>query len=149
MNPKGNPTHGLSHTLTYRRWKAMRQRCLDPRAQNYAHYGGAGVTICDRWRDSFSAFLADMGECPPALTLDRQDNARGYEPGNCRWATRATQTRNRAMNTLLTHQGRTQLASEWAAELGLPANTLRQRLYLGWTVERALTTPKRRAGRQR
>jgi hypothetical protein len=149
MNRHGNPKHGGSRTLTYSRWKSMRQRCLDPAASNFPSYGGAGVTICQQWLASFEAFLADMGECPNrSMTLDRLDGSRGYEPGNCRWATRSEQTRNRSMNVSLTHQGRTMLVSEWAAEIGLSANTLRQRLYLGWSVEKALTTPKLARGQR-
>ncbi|MBY0469146.1 MAG: hypothetical protein K2Q07_09240 [Burkholderiaceae bacterium] len=150
MNPHGNKKHGGSHSLTYRRWKSMRQRCLDPNSTSYAQYGGAGVTICARWVESFAAFLADMGECPDAsMTLDRRDGSRGYEPDNCRWATRLEQNRNRATNTPITYQGRTMLVAEWAAELGFDANMLRQRLYLGWSVEKALSTPKAKLGRQR
>lgn len=145
MNPRGNRKHGGAGSLTYARWKAMKQRCDDASAANYRYYGGAGVTVCTRWRESFADFLADMGECPSAaMTLDRIDNSRGYEPGNCRWATRAEQNRNRSCCRQLTFNGRTQIVTAWAIELGLSPNLLLQRLYLGWSVARALSTPKRR-----
>ena len=74
----------------------MRQRCRDPKSRWFKNYGGRGVSVCERWLNSFSAFLADMGEPPPGLTLDRWPNNDGnYEPGNCRWATRAEQRANR------------------------------------------------------
>lgn len=79
---------------TYRTWDGMKQRCLNPKATGYARYGGAGITVCDRWLE-FANFLADMGERPEGTTLDRIDSSKGYEPGNCRWATRAEQNRNR------------------------------------------------------
>ncbi len=88
--------HGLCLSRTYNSWCAMIQRCTNPRAPSYPRYGGRGIKICDRWRDSFESFLADMGERPARMTLDRYPNNDGnYEPGNCRWATRADQNRNR------------------------------------------------------
>ena len=80
---------------TYSSWMCAKQRCFNPRHLAYSRYGGRGITMCDRWRDSFAAFLADMGERPPGLTLDRKNNDGNYEPGNCRWATRLEQARNR------------------------------------------------------
>lgn len=74
----------------------MVQRCENPRHPHYRNYGGRGIAICARWRESFAAFLADVGPRPsPAHSLDRIDNERGYEPANCRWATRAQQQQNR------------------------------------------------------
>lgn len=73
----------------------MRRRCFNPNYCYYADYGGRGITVCKRWRDSFAAFLADMGLCPPGLTLDRIENDGNYEPRNCRWATRLEQLKNR------------------------------------------------------
>lgn len=91
------PRHGHSRvgmiTPTYRAWKNMNQRCSNQALPEYARYGGRGIRVCARWR-VFENFLADMGECPPGLTLDRRNNDGNYEPDNCRWATRATQRRN-------------------------------------------------------
>jgi hypothetical protein len=80
----------------------MIQRCTNPNFKQWAHYGGRGITVCDRWR-SFENFLADMGRRPQGLTLERENNDRGYEPGNCKWATRLEQRANRRPNPTPRH----------------------------------------------
>ncbi|MCX4458486.1 hypothetical protein OOK58_41990 [Streptomyces sp. NBC_01728] len=86
--------HGMCGTSIYWTWSDMVARCTNPRHKRYADYGARGITVCERWRD-FANFLADMGDRPPGLELDRIDNDRGYEPSNCRWADRSTQMKNR------------------------------------------------------
>ncbi len=121
----------------------MRQRSSTGRDAHHAEYY-AGVTCCDRWA-SFEAFLADMGEYPPDHTLDRFPNANGnYEPGNCRWATMAEQNANRSNCILITRDGVTKTATEWARTLGLRPTTVIERLRRGWSHERALLAPTRR-----
>jgi hypothetical protein len=78
----------------YQSWMAMMTRCHNASCSAFRHYGGRGITVCARWR-LFENFLADMGPRPPGLTLERRDNDGNYEPGNCRWATRSDQVRNR------------------------------------------------------
>jgi hypothetical protein len=134
-------THGKCGTREYNVWKRMRQRCNDPKGQDRHNYSERGITVCARWED-FAAFLADMGPAPsPKHTIERQDNSKGYEPGNCVWATRAEQMRNTRVNHLVTFQGRTQPAAVWADELGLKRDTVYRRLYRGWSAEKTLTTP--------
>jgi hypothetical protein len=85
----------------YRAWDHIRRRCLNPKDKSFQNYGGRGIAICERWRDSFEAFLADMGRKPaPELTIERVDNDGNYEPSNCKWATRFEQTHNRRPNKL-------------------------------------------------
>lgn len=84
----------------YRSWQMMKNRCLNPAARDYAHYGGRGIKICRAWERSFEAFLADMGRRPCVTdTLERLNTARGYTPKNCVWASRLTQARNRPYAT--------------------------------------------------
>jgi hypothetical protein len=128
-----NRTHGFAqrsgrHPL-YRAWANMVSRCSDPNHPKYADYGGRGIMVCPRWRDSFADFLADVGERPfRGAEIDRRDNNLGYEPGNTRWATRAEQTRNTRVNRNITHDGRTMTLTEWARELGWSFMGLKDRL---------------------
>ena len=83
----------MTYTPTYRSWWDMRQRCSNPKNTHFKHYGGRGITVCERWK-KFDNFLADMGEAPPDLEIDRKNNDGNYEPDNCRWATRSQQMKN-------------------------------------------------------
>lgn len=84
-----NKTHGASRSPTYRSWESMKRRCYNERATNYMYYGALGVRVCERWRESFEAFLADMGERPEGFVLSRMGDAGNYQPDNCRWISHA------------------------------------------------------------
>ena len=86
--------HARIATPEYRTWAAIIQRCSNPKSQDYPIYGGRGIKVCERWRNRFVDFLADMGTKPRGASIDRIDNNRGYEPGNCRWADPKTQRAN-------------------------------------------------------
>lgn len=92
-------TVGRAPTRTYGTWQKMKARCLNAECPDFVRYGGRGITVCERWLD-FEHFLADMGECPPRLTIDRVNNDGNYEPKNCRWATRTEQNRNKRTTKL-------------------------------------------------
>jgi hypothetical protein len=119
----------------------MIQRCTNPADIGWHRYGGRGITVCTRWRESFADFYADMGNRPVGTTLDRINNDLGYEPGNCRWSSRTVQARNSRNARMLTFNGQSRSMSEWSELLGLNIGTVWKRLDKGWTVERALSTP--------
>lgn len=122
------------------RWRSMLDRTTNPKNHRYPDYGGRGIAVCERWK-SFQGFAEDMGPTfSPELTLERIDNDRGYEPGNCRWATVIEQARNKRTSHFVTFRGHTKTIAEWAELLGLNYDTVRGRLTKqGWSVERTLT----------
>lgn len=141
----GKPKHGLSRTPEYRAWQTMRLRCLDPSNPAYPRYGGRGITVCDRWRDSVEAFYEDMGQKPaPEYELDRIENDGHYEPGNCRWVPRSINSRNRRSNVWIGLGGESRTLAEWCELLGMPRDTVRKRLAAGWPPEEAFSVPVRR-----
>ncbi|OEZ92148.1 hypothetical protein JAB9_47130 [Janthinobacterium sp. HH107] len=120
-------THGMSRTTTHVIWKTMRARCQNPTASGYADYGSRGITVCEAW-DSFEVFLADMGERPPGMSIERIDNSKGYAPENCRWASNSEQCRNRRSTHLIEYRGKTQCRKDWAIELGVTAQRLNRQI---------------------
>ncbi len=132
-----NITHGhtsdgkWSHAYTV--WSSMKDRCLNPSKRAYPDYGGRGIQVCDRWLD-FDNFLADMGEPPDGMSIDRYPNTNGnYEPGNCRWATRVEQNSNRRSCVFIDYQGKRQTVRQWSRELGIHRDTIEKRLRRGIT----------------
>jgi hypothetical protein len=108
----------------------MIQRCTNEKNPAWPRYGGRGITVCKRWR-KFENFLADMGEAPVGLSLERIDNDGDYDPRNCKWATRREQGRNKRNNRLIFFKGRVQILAEWARHFGMSQTTLRRRLEQG------------------
>jgi len=94
----GHARHG-KQSRTYRSWKGAKNRCFNVNESAWIDWGGRGISMCERWRISFPAFLADMGECPPGMSLDRINNDGNYEPSNCRWATNHEQRLNQRPKT--------------------------------------------------
>lgn len=134
--------HGLRGNVVYVTYGGIMDRCYNRNCAEYKWYGGRGITVCDRWRQHPKVFIEDMGPKPtPTHSIDRIDNDGNYEPGNCRWATRAQQRRNSSRLKLVTFRGKTQCLQDWADELGMSRDTLYSRLVRGnWDVERALET---------
>lgn len=139
-------THGGTGTAEYQIWLGMKARCLNPNSPGYERYGARGIGVCQRWIDSFPAFLADMGPRPSEVhSIDRYPNQSGnYEPGNCRWATAKEQARNTRGNVILEIDGRCLCVSEWAEELAVSASLIFHRLERGWSAEDALKNPSAR-----
>ena len=135
-------THDGSRKPEYSVWHSMKTRCYNPRSAIFMYYGGRGITVCDRWRESFPAFYADMGPRPSLNhSIDRPDNARGYEPDNCSWQTSQVQAQNRHTTRHLEAFGKTQCVSEWAREYDVKPVTIFSRLRKGLSMEEALTIP--------
>ncbi len=120
----------LNRPRAFRSWRAMKSRCLYKSATDYPQYGGAGITICQRWMN-FKNFFSDMGECPADHTLDRINGKGNYEPGNCRWADRKTQSNNRAHIVMLTLDGKTQCMKDWSREANVNYGFLQRQLKKG------------------
>jgi hypothetical protein len=122
---------------TYTSWEHMIGRCTNSRNSCWEHYGGRGITVCERWR-KFENFLADMGERPKGTTLERCNTDGNYEPQNCRWATRAEQQNNRRDNVVIEYNDVRRTVKEWADVLGINKTTLDFRIRRGWTAKRAI-----------
>lgn len=136
--------HGGYKTREFAIWSNMINRCYNPKCACYPQYGGRGIIVCDVWRKSFSAFLKSMGNAPVGLTLDRIDNNGNYEPTNCRWATRRQQCNNYRRNVVITYDGRSQNATQWANELGLSPFLILERVKRGWIPPRLFLKPLNR-----
>lgn len=120
----GIKKHDMSKSGIYRIWAAMKRRCLNPADKKYQAYGGRGITVCERWL-KFGNFFSDMGHNPPGMSIERVDNNRGYEPGNCIWALPRDQARNTRRNLILTIAGEQKCAAEWAEILSVDYCRLR------------------------
>ncbi len=116
--------HGRAGTKEYRAWQHAKQRCYSPSDQNFHQYGGRGIKMDVRWQVSFSTFFADMGPCPSGHTLERIDNDGDYAPGNCCWASRLDQARNRRSQVMLMVGGEEISQSELARRLGKTDGTI-------------------------
>lgn len=113
-------THGLSRTAEYIIWTGMINRCHSPINNGYKNYGERGIAVCDRWRDSFEAFLQDMGPRPSSqFSIERKDNRQGYSPDNCKWATGHEQGRNKRTNRFIEIDGVTMCIADWCERVGI------------------------------
>lgn len=137
-----NRKHGGWGSPEYRIWVGIKERCCNPDSKLYPRYGGRGIVVCERWRASFEAFLADVGQRPSSdLSLDRIDNDGPYSPDNCRWADRAQQQRNKRNTRRVEWRGNLVAVSDLADQHGIHPVTLYDRIQRGWPVERAVQPP--------
>jgi hypothetical protein len=126
--------HNAIGTREYVTYNAMKARCYNPKDKRYECYGGRGITICDRWLGSFPLFLSDMGSKPsPHHSIERMNGDKGYEPGNCVWATLSEQANNRSNNTRIEIDGRTQNLIQWSKEAGVNRTVILRRMKRGIT----------------
>ena len=132
---------GMYRTAEYNTWISIQQRCENPKTESYQYYGARGIKMCARWRESFLNFYEDMGARPSEYhSIERKNRDGDYEPDNCMWADRKTQANNKSTNVLITHEGRTQTAAQWADELDLRYATILERIGKGLTPEEILST---------
>lgn len=131
----------------YAVWFGMRARCHNPDHIGYADYGGRGIAVCERWRESFEAFLEDMGKRPAGMSIDRIDNDGPYAPDNCRWATQKEQMRNTSRNHYVEANGERLIVTDWAAKTGISVALIHDRIKRGWSEADAVSRPPRRITR--
>lgn len=129
-------------TPEYRCWCHIKDRCTNPNYYQWKHYGGRGITVCERWLNSFPHFLEDMGFRPNGTSLDRIDVNGNYEPGNCRWATAQQQSSNTRRNRKFTVNGITGTISQLSRHFGIKPHTALWRLKTRHP-EKAFLTPVR------
>lgn len=147
-------THKLSDSRIYSIYYAMKDRCYNPKVKNYRNYGGRGITVCEDWLDKENGFInfynwaIQNGYKEELLpnginkwTLDRIDNDGNYQPNNCRWVVHKENERNKRTNKIIDFNGEKHSVVEWAEILNMPVTTLYNRLFEGWDIERAFTTP--------
>lgn len=145
-------THGKRNTSEYKAWRSIKLRCFCPSSHNYADYGGRGIVACEGINNSFEYFHSAVGDKPfRGASIDRIDNERGYDCGQCddcrqrkascnmQWANWFQQAQNRRGNHKITHDGQTLCLAEWSRITGLSSPTIRERLARGWNVHDALT----------
>lgn len=136
--------NGKSKTKEYRAWIGMIKRCYDPKYKLYHRYGGRGISVCDRWRNSLNYFILDMGNCPKDKTsIDRYPNNNGnYEPANCRWATDKEQGNNRCSNRVYEINGISKNINQWCELYKIDYKLVHARLFkCNWPILKALTMP--------
>lgn len=148
-------THGQSRgrevSPEYATWQDIKKRIFDENCDSYQYYGGRGIKMCEKWVNDFQSFLDCIGrKNHPSDSIDRFPDVNGnYEPGNVRWATPKEQARNKRNNFLVTLNGITKCSAEWEEITGIKSATIRARKAMGWSDEKALTTPVGPNGRKR
>ena len=138
-----NYNHGLSRKRVYRILISMKTRCYNKKVNEYKEYGGRGIIVCADWLNDFMNFYnwSMKNGYSDTLSIDRIDNDGNYEPNNCRWATMKEQSNNNRHNRFITYNDETKTMKEWCEKLNLGYNTIRLRIYNGWSTERAFETP--------
>lgn len=151
---EGRVTHGHARggrrTRELSTYKSMVNRCTDPRCAAFPDYGARGISVCDRWLNSFEAFIADMGLKPsPSHSIERRNVDGNYAPDNCHWAEAIEQANNKRNTFWVTFRGRRMSLAEFGRETGIRSHTLRLRLLSGMTADEAAKAKVRRCNRKK
>lgn len=141
-----NERHGLYKTRIYTIWKNIKQRCFNKKNRDYKNYGLRNILMCDEWTDKENGFMnfynwAIQNGYSDDLSIDRIDVNGNYSPFNCRWTTDIEQANNKRNNHYVTYKNKTQSLSRWCKELNLRYDTIKNRIYKGWTPEEAFEKP--------
>lgn len=146
MLTHGKARRGVNRSKEYGAWAHMLQRCYNPADKSYPDYGGRGIQVCEEWQNDFVSFHKCVGDAPSKDSMiGRIDNDGNYEPGNVRWEMRVDQNRNKRSNVMIEYRGEVKTLYQWADDLGIPGDTLWQRIrLLNWPIEKAMTQPVRR-----
>lgn len=147
---KRNTKHGYAYTKLYAIYRGIKVRCYNSNHGDYQLYGARGIIMCDEWKNDYSTFRdwayangykeETLPNGRSKWTIDRIDSNGNYEPSNCRWTTIQEQQNNRRSSYQIEYNGKTQTIAEWAKEVGIPYNTLHDRILKhGWSIEKALT----------
>lgn len=137
-------THGETKTRLFKIWESMHERCERKTHKHYKDYGARGIFVCEEWKE-YKPFRdwAMVHGYSEDLTIDRKDTNGEYSPDNCRWITMKKQQNNKRNNHFLTWNGETKTITEWSEATGIKKTTIKERLNLGWSVDKTLTTPVR------
>lgn len=137
-------THGKSTSPEYNVYKTMINRCKDINHIQYKNYGGRGITVCDRWKESFENFITDMGQRPkPKYQIDRIDNNGQYSKENCRWVSPKQNCKNGTMIKFYEYENKNWTIKELCSKFNINRECVRKRLIRGWSLHKALTTPSK------
>lgn len=131
VNSKDHELYGVYH--------AMKARCENVKDKRYHRYGGRGIKVCERWRNSFELFVEDMGPRPDGYSIERSNNDGNYDPENCKWATMKEQGKNNSRNRYFEINGQIKTLSEWCAVYKIDHAVVIYRIKNGWDVEQAFT----------
>lgn len=146
---EANTVHGFSNLPEYGLWYSMIHRCHSSNDSSYKRYGAIGITVCDRWLNSFELFYTDMGPRPsPEHSIDRINNDGNYEPDNCRWATAEEQQNNRKDNVSVVYNGKIFSSAMLAKEHDINTRTFTSRLRNGWSVKDSVEIPVKKTSRK-
>jgi hypothetical protein len=126
----------MTDSKEYQTWEDMKRRCYKYGNRHYKNYGGRGITMCEKWKNSFESFYEDMGPKPgKEYSIERNEVDGNYEPGNCRWATRFEQARNKRNNIWVEYKGEKKIIKDWGKQFNMHYQTIKKKLERGMTPE--------------